>query len=150
MSDSLHPMDCRLPSSSAHGIFQARVLEWVAPIPPPTPVPLSDNSHSSDRHDQMTIACPLEQTAAHASSVWPQVWTRPASRSGLSPLSAGEKEHTEIRKPGSHPNPHLRHHLGPVLSCFQVSISLSVPGFCWLAGEARLATFLIPYFAIQL
>ena len=58
-------------------------------------MPLSDNSHSSDRHDQMTIACPLEQTAAHASSVWPQVWTRPASRSGLSPLSAGEKEHTD-------------------------------------------------------
>ena len=28
---TLHnPMDCSLPSSSAHGIFQARVLEWVA------------------------------------------------------------------------------------------------------------------------
>ena len=24
------PMDCSLPSSSIHGIFQARVLEWVA------------------------------------------------------------------------------------------------------------------------
>ena len=24
------PMDCRLPGSSIHGIFQARVLEWVA------------------------------------------------------------------------------------------------------------------------
>ena len=24
------PMDCNLPSSSVHGIFQARVLEWVA------------------------------------------------------------------------------------------------------------------------
>ena len=24
------PMDCHLPGSSAHGIFQARVLEWVA------------------------------------------------------------------------------------------------------------------------
>ena len=24
------PMDCRLPGSSAHGIFQTRVLEWVA------------------------------------------------------------------------------------------------------------------------
>ena len=23
-------MDCSLPSSSVHGIFQARVLEWVA------------------------------------------------------------------------------------------------------------------------
>ena len=24
------PMDCSLPGSSAHGIFQARVLEWAA------------------------------------------------------------------------------------------------------------------------
>ena len=28
------PMDCSLPGSSAHGIFQARVLEWV-PLPSP-------------------------------------------------------------------------------------------------------------------
>ena len=28
---TLHdPMDCSLPDSSVHGIFQARVLEWVA------------------------------------------------------------------------------------------------------------------------
>ena len=25
-----HPMDCSLPGSSTHGIFQARILEWVA------------------------------------------------------------------------------------------------------------------------
>src|SRR5574339_276802 len=25
-----HPMDCSLPGSSVHGIFQARILEWVA------------------------------------------------------------------------------------------------------------------------
>ena len=25
-----HPMDCSLPGSSVHGIFQARVLKWVA------------------------------------------------------------------------------------------------------------------------
>ena len=30
MSDSCNPMDCSLPGSSVHGIFQARVLEWVA------------------------------------------------------------------------------------------------------------------------
>ena len=29
MSDS-YPMDCSLPGSSIHGIFQARVLEWIA------------------------------------------------------------------------------------------------------------------------
>ena len=30
MSNSSDPMDCSLPGSSVHGIFQARVLEWVA------------------------------------------------------------------------------------------------------------------------
>ena len=30
MSDSLQPMDYSLPGSLVHGIFQARVLEWVA------------------------------------------------------------------------------------------------------------------------
>ena len=29
-SDSVRPMDCSLPGSSVHGIFQARVLEWGA------------------------------------------------------------------------------------------------------------------------
>ena len=29
-SDSYRPLDCCLPGSSVHGIFQARVLEWVA------------------------------------------------------------------------------------------------------------------------
>ena len=30
MSTLSDPMDCSLPGSSVHGIFQARVLEWVA------------------------------------------------------------------------------------------------------------------------
>ena len=30
VSDSYDPMDCSLPGSSVHGIFQARVLEWGA------------------------------------------------------------------------------------------------------------------------
>jgi len=30
VSDSFDPMDCSLPGSSIHGIFQARVLEWGA------------------------------------------------------------------------------------------------------------------------
>ena len=30
MFNSCSPMDCSLPTSSVHGIFQARVLEWVA------------------------------------------------------------------------------------------------------------------------
>ena len=30
VSDSLRPMDCSPPGSSVHGLFQARILEWVA------------------------------------------------------------------------------------------------------------------------
>ena len=30
MSDSLRPMDCSPPGSSAHRILQARILEWIA------------------------------------------------------------------------------------------------------------------------
>ena len=30
MSDPLRPLDCSLPGSSVHGIFQAIVLEWIA------------------------------------------------------------------------------------------------------------------------
>ena len=30
MSNSCNPMDCSLPGSSVHRIFQARILEWVA------------------------------------------------------------------------------------------------------------------------
>ena len=29
MSDSFNPMDCSPPGSSVHGIFRARILEWV-------------------------------------------------------------------------------------------------------------------------
>ena len=29
MSNSFEPMDCGLPGSSVHGIFQSRILEWV-------------------------------------------------------------------------------------------------------------------------
>ena len=34
LSDSLRPRDCSLPGSSVHGILQARILEWVAMLPP--------------------------------------------------------------------------------------------------------------------
>ena len=33
-----NPMDCSLPGSTIHGIFQARILEWVA-IPSPGDLP---------------------------------------------------------------------------------------------------------------
>ena len=40
------PMDCSLPGSSVHGIFQASVLEWVA-CPPPGDLPDAGIQHTS-------------------------------------------------------------------------------------------------------
>ena len=42
------PMDCSLPGSSVHGIFQARVLEWVA---------ISFSRGSSQPRDQTQVSC---------------------------------------------------------------------------------------------
>ena len=33
MADFLQPLDCSPPGSSVHGIFQARILEWVSTSP---------------------------------------------------------------------------------------------------------------------
>ena len=42
------PMDCSPPGSSVHGIFQARILEWVA---------ISSSRGSSQPRDQTHISC---------------------------------------------------------------------------------------------
>ena len=38
VSDSCDPMDCSLPGSSVHGIFQARIVVGL-PCPPPGDIP---------------------------------------------------------------------------------------------------------------
>ena len=38
MADFCHPMDCSLPGSSVHGVFQERILEGL-PFPPPEDLP---------------------------------------------------------------------------------------------------------------
>ena len=43
-----NPMDCRLPGSSVHGIFQARILEWVA---------ISFSRRSSWPRDWTQVSC---------------------------------------------------------------------------------------------
>ena len=47
-SDSLHSMDCSPPGSSVHGIFQARILEWVA---------ISSSKGSSWPRDWTHVSC---------------------------------------------------------------------------------------------
>ena len=48
LSDSCKPMDCSPPGSSVHGIFQARILEWVA---------ISFSRESSWPKDQTHVSC---------------------------------------------------------------------------------------------
>ena len=48
VSDSCHPMDCSPPGSSAHGILQARKLQWVA---------ISFSKGSSWSRDQTQVSC---------------------------------------------------------------------------------------------
>ena len=48
MTDSCNPMDCRPPDSSVHGIFQARILEWLA-------IPFSRGSSQS--RDRTQVSC---------------------------------------------------------------------------------------------
>ena len=48
VSDSCDPMDCSLPGSSGHGIFQARILEWVA---------ISFSRGSSQPRDCIQVFC---------------------------------------------------------------------------------------------
>ena len=59
------PMDCSLPGSSVHGIFQARVLEWGASVlreqPPPhpaTPDPCSSSVTSCKESIVWWLSCP--------------------------------------------------------------------------------------------
>ena len=52
-----NPMDCSLPGSSVHGIFQARVLEWVA----------ISFSRGSSRHRDQT---PVSLIAGRRFTVW--------------------------------------------------------------------------------
>ena len=51
------PMDCSLPGSSVQGIYQARVLEWVA---------ISFSRGSSQSRDQTRVSC----TAGRRFTIW--------------------------------------------------------------------------------
>ena len=47
-----NPMDCSLPGSSTHGIFQAIVLEWIA---------ISFSKGSSQPRDQTRVSCIVDR-----------------------------------------------------------------------------------------
>ena len=58
------PMDCSLPGSSVHGIFQARVLEWAA---------ISFSRGSCQPRDHTQVSC----TAGRIFTIWATRETRP-------------------------------------------------------------------------
>ena len=56
-----NPMDCSLPGSSFHGIFKARVLEWVA---------ISFSRASSRPRDWTQVSCRHFYPLSHHGSPW--------------------------------------------------------------------------------
>ena len=66
------PMDCNLPGSSVHGIFQARILEWVA---------ISFSRGSSRPRDRTQVSCLVGRRFT--------IWARPSlgAYSNSCPLS---------------------------------------------------------------
>ena len=53
-----NPMDCSLPDSSVHGIFQARTLEWIA---------MSFSRGSSQPRNQTQVSCIIGRRFYHLS-----------------------------------------------------------------------------------
>ena len=72
-----NPMDCSLPGSSVHGIFQARVLEWVA---------ISFSRGSPQRRDQTWVS----RIAGRCFTIWANRETQPGKRREAK--GKGEKE----------------------------------------------------------
>ena len=60
-----NPMDCSLPGSSVHGIFQARVLEWGA-------IPLSKvEGGLTHRGKQFSLLCPFYSKQTYREALHP-------------------------------------------------------------------------------
>ena len=71
----IDPMDCSLPGSSPHGIFQARVLEWV-----PLPFPISFAAAAAAKSLQ---SCPTLQPHRRQPTRLPRPWDSPGKSTGV-------------------------------------------------------------------
>ena len=63
------PMDCSLPGSSIHGIFQARVLEWGA-------IAFSNSRAGTRNNDENLMMIRSEAQKAHPRGGWHGRWIR--------------------------------------------------------------------------
>ena len=82
-----NPMDCGLPGSSIHGIFQARIMECVA-----TP----SSRGSSQPRDQTCVSCNSCITAGFFTTEPPGKWTN-GSRLAFCPSLEGPQGMVETR-----------------------------------------------------
>ena len=83
------PMDCSPPGSSIHGIFQARVLEWVA---------ISSSRGSSWPRDGSQIS----RTTDRCSTIWATREAQDHTRQGKSeqlPQTMGSRDQLEAKDP---------------------------------------------------
>ena len=80
-----HPMDCSLPDSSARGIPQARILEWVAML---------FSRGSSWPRDQTCVSPVLEGRLFTTSTTWEELW----SFTQMLLSTRGKKKYPFLRK----------------------------------------------------
>ena len=82
------PMDCSLPGSSVHGIFQARILEW-APIPfsRESSQPMDGTQVSWSAHAFFTLWATREAPQASFTYVLPPIPSHPLAQRQLSSFS---------------------------------------------------------------
>ena len=66
------PMDCSLPGSSIHGIFQARVLEWVATAF--SPYQATNGIFHRTRTNNFTICMEIQKTSNNQSNLEKEEW----------------------------------------------------------------------------
>ena len=65
-------MDCNLPGSSGHGIFQARILEWIAISFSRGPSSPRDQTQVSKSQVEPLPSEPLESILKHTVLAWKQ------------------------------------------------------------------------------
>ena len=84
VSDCLQPMNCSPPGSSAHGILQARILEWVAfPCPEDLPDPRVEPGFSALQADSLPSEPPVARLCRWG--VFPYVAIRGHEAQGSAP-----------------------------------------------------------------
>ena len=81
------PTDCSLPGSSVHGIFQARVLEWVA---------ISFSRGSSWPRDRTWVSCIVGRCFT--------IWATKVNRQGKIVFNRGSLKNTHISIRKTEPN----------------------------------------------